>query len=541
MWGRLPKRFAPLSVADDLGAITSLRPSQQSFLWSPQTIKCLDGGWGCGKTSIGCLHGLILSAEYPGNVGIIGRFNSSDLEDSTMMKFWEVCPASWIKDYQKTRKTLILKNGSVIMFRHINDPNPKRSHLTSTNLGWFFIDQAEEIEKEHFNKMLGRLRLARATKRFALLGANPAGHDWLYDMFFQEIGDQPFEDGSLFKSCVSGNRLGVAVRSEENRKSNGGHVDDSYFDMLRETMPAEWCARMLDCSFSEPTGKIYKAYQLDSVHNIQRFKLEDHWPIVVPIDVGGAHPWAVTPLAVDDYGNAIQFANLSKPGLITSEVAHWIKENVPRWKDAKYIIDPENKLAMLELREYGITCQPAMKAVVPGITRVMGRLKAHPQVPLPDWYKKTQPQGRYDKFHEGGSPSYFVFDDVRETRHGLHNYVYDLHGKPKKEKDDECDAVRYGIMALPEPGRKRIVNRKREDLRKIDPVAAREWDLLEARIQNRQNAKKFGWSREEHMEESVDLGSDAVRRPVRGTGELEAEEAGYGYVPSSVDWAEMVD
>jgi hypothetical protein len=362
-------------------------------------------------------------------------------------------------------------------------------------------------------------------------------------MFFPGASDDMLtaEDGTFFKKFIvtreGEQMLGIAVRSEENRKSNGGHVDDDYFDTMRATMPAEWVARYLDCSFASPTGKVYKAYQLDSVHNVRRFQIPGHWSHTVSIDVGGAHPWAILDNVMDDQGNIITVANLHKPGLIASEVAKWIKDTVPDWKTARYIIDPENKLAMLELREYGIHCSPAIKTVQNGITRVMGRMQPRPENPLPDWYKNTQGKLQYDRFREGGSPSWFVFEDARETRHELHGYVYDEHGKPKKEKDDAADSLRYAIMSLPQPGRRKYLNTPRENLRKVDPVSAREWDLLEQRITAREAAKKHGWSREEALEEAI-IGSP--RKTVAGVGEMEmedAEERGVEYV----EFEEMVD
>src|SRR6185437_12520623 len=111
------------------------------------------------------------------------------------------------------------------------------------------------------------------------------------------------------------NRLGIAVRSEVNRKSRGGFVDDSYFDNMRRTYSTEWISRWLDCSFDDFSGKIYKEYDLDSVHNIDSFTIPSYWPHVVSIDVGGDAPWCVLDEVVDDYSNMIVTKEFYKPSV----------------------------------------------------------------------------------------------------------------------------------------------------------------------------------------------------------------------------------
>src|SRR5579859_4084062 len=154
--------------------------SQYEYIFSPRQYAALDGGWGSGKTHAMCLKGLVLSYAFPGNMGVIGRYNATDLLDTTMTSFFEVCPKSWIKSFNKQRKWVTLKNGSQIVFRHLSDPNPKRSHIAGMNLGWLGIDQAEECGLEHWNTLCGRLRRPAAKKRFGFLAANPNGKDWIY-------------------------------------------------------------------------------------------------------------------------------------------------------------------------------------------------------------------------------------------------------------------------------------------------------------------------------------------------------------------------
>lgn len=483
----------------------SLLPSQREFIFSPEPYAVSMGGWGTGKSYALCVKGVILSAAYPGNVGLIGRFHATDLKDSTIPMFFEVCPPSWIKDYRKSRNLVVLKNNSVILFRHIHDPNPKRRHITSTNLGWFGVDQIEEIEPQHWNTLIGRLRLPRAKRRFGFGTGNPNGKDWIYDMFFRDF--RPFNPDEYMQAYRYGSRLGVATRSEENKKSNGGFVDDDYYDSLREQMPREWVARYLDCSFDDFSGKIFTEYTPASIHNIEPFDIPSHWRKIVSIDVGGSHPWAVLAHAVDERRNVVTYKELHVPGITTSVVANWIKNNLP-WQSCQYVIDPENKVVAIELQqEHRIAALPAIKKVVPGILKVGGYMHVKTAKPLPDWYEDTQPLHLQQQWINHGSPSWFIMKSrCPETSRQLDRYVWDPEkvGKPVKKDDDGPDSLRYGIWLLPQAAAAQVVNYKRERLRTIDPGAAKEWDYLDKRIAARDRRKRMGYLSEIGVDELRD-------------------------------------
>lgn len=474
-------------------AMGKLLPSQQRFIFAPEVYSCLDGGWGSGKSRALCVKSLVLSAAIPGNVGLIGRLNATDLEDSTMQVFWEVCPPSWIHKYNKTKRIVTFRNGSMILFRHIADPNPKKKHITSMNLGFFAVDQAEEIDIEHWNTLTGRLRLPRAPKRFGFLAANPNGKDWIYKMFFQP--GVPIILSPFSTAYAKGDRVGIAVKSLENTKANGGFVDDDFFERLRNDMPAEWVARFLDCSFEDFSGKIYKEFSLDSIHIIEAFRIPKEWDTIVPIDVGGDVPWGIPILRVDPYGNIIQTDEFYRPTVTSSTVAHFIKQN-SQWQAQNFtpIIDPENKVAMIELQQdHDIHCRPAIKAVRPGIIQTGGYLHINPTHKLPPWYETYQPKDKFEKFKDHGSPKYFVFRACKNTIHELDEYAWDPKrpGHPIKKNDHLADAIRYACMFRPSPSDVREEESPQlAQLRVDDPLSYNEWREFDKRMKARENKRK---------------------------------------------------
>lgn len=507
-------------------AVNKLLRSQQAAIFRPENFTVVEGGFGCGKTHAAILKGLILSIEIPGNRGLIGRYHATDLEDSVIPMFFEVCPASWIRSYRKERNVVTLRNGSEIVFRHVHDEGKKKpgkqSRRVGANLGWFFIDQLEECNVGHWNTLVSRLRLPRAPKKFGFATANPNGHDWIFRQWFAEQY-RPFREGEFFQLCHSRSGLGIAVRSDENRVSNGGFVADEDFDNMRSQYPPDWIRRYFDCSFEEFTGKIYGDYHLSSVHNIVPFEIPEDWPCAYSIDVGGSAPWAVGIWRIDPYNNLIRTDGFHKPSVNSGEIASFIRSKA-RMSDPRTlgIIDYENKLAMLELNQLLHTAiRPAMKAVKPGIIQVGGMMYVNPLLPLPTWFERTQPPERVKRHISQGSPQIFVMEKASNEpwRHSIDGYVWDDDGKPRKEDDHEADETRYLVTALPKTFKRRApltpLEARIAHLRTIDPRSAREAESIQRRFRARME-EQSGRDSLAALDED-DFGEDKMVDSVRST------------------------
>ena len=112
-----------------------------------------------------------------------------------------------------------------------------------------------------------------------------------------------------------------------------------------------------------------------SVHVIDDFPIPRNWSLTTGIDVGGESPWAAVPVYADEQGNLIVTNGFhNRTGRVT-EVAQWIKRNLP-WNDNRstFVLDPENKVATVELSDYGIYAKTAIKDINPGLLRMEGYL-----------------------------------------------------------------------------------------------------------------------------------------------------------------------
>ena len=508
--------FRKFEIEEQLGErIKQLLPSQRAFLFSPERFSAISGGFGSGKSFALVLKGLILSATVPGNVGSLLCYRGTDVEKRLVPLFMEeVCPPAWRKSYNKNKKIVVLRNGSTIGFDHIKDRTSGAASGAGTgrigaNWGWYGVDQAEEIEEQHWDALASRLRLPRAPRKFGCMSLNPAGRDWIWKKFFQAVRPWPKVmkengqpsclpiDGKYFQvTRQSKNTLGVCVNSEENRISNGGFVEDEYFDSLLDTYGLGWVERFVWGQFDDFKGRMFPDfsgglvdYNSASVHVIDDFPIPRHWSLTTGIDVGGDSPWAIVPAYSDEQGNLIVTNGFHARTGRVSEVAAWIKRNTP-WNDSRtmFVLDPENKIATIELSDNGIYCQNAIKDINPGLLRMEGYIHVHPFRRLPSWYEETQNPLRFQKFRGKGAPKIYVFKSAVVARRELEECKWDPEKTDKMYKSstarfDAVEAIRYIVMSKPEPSKLGFNENtdKWLEMEKKDRGAAAEWREMERR------------------------------------------------------------
>ena len=106
----------------------------------------LSGGFGSGKTYLGCMKGLWLSDTFPKNRGAIIRQVGKQLRKTTMATFRKLCPPSaWEQGgrWNEQEGSTILNNKSEIIWLQLDDPSSLQI-IKGLEINWFFIDQAEE-------------------------------------------------------------------------------------------------------------------------------------------------------------------------------------------------------------------------------------------------------------------------------------------------------------------------------------------------------------------------------------------------------------
>lgn len=180
-----------------------LKAFQDDFIYSPSPHPAMIAGWGTGKSMCLIFRGMIYSEEIDHNLGVIFRKQRKDLEDSTILDFEKYTGISVNKD----KMDVVLPNGSRILFRHIEElsgaKKRKGENIQNMNLGWFGIEQMEELETDNeFFFLFGRLRrVGKVSDYFKSLGlaersgfgiGNVYGDNWIRRQW-KDIVSKEFE------------------------------------------------------------------------------------------------------------------------------------------------------------------------------------------------------------------------------------------------------------------------------------------------------------------------------------------------------------
>lgn len=156
----------------DADRVYNLLDAQDGFIFSAARYPAYIGAWGTGKSFALIQRAMLLSEESAGNLGVIFRREYTDLRDSTMRDFERYTGRKVSSD-----RSVILPNKSEIMFRHLEEWG---GTIQNINLGWFAIEQADELDNDEIFRVLqGRLR-RHAKRRSGFLVGNTNGHDWQY-------------------------------------------------------------------------------------------------------------------------------------------------------------------------------------------------------------------------------------------------------------------------------------------------------------------------------------------------------------------------
>jgi len=217
---------------------------QAQFHQSDARYRLYIGAWRAGKTFAGCQEAYKHSWLYPGNVGVIFRKDFTDLRDTTMKTMLEVIPPEDIKLFNKSEHKLVTQSGSEIYFRHLKDG----LKLGSLSLGWFFIDEAEEVTEEVFNYLQGRISLKNTACKGWLVSNPPNTDHWIYKRF----ENNPDLDYATFHASTYENK---------------DNLPDSYITSL-EKMPESWRKKYLEGQYGfTPDGDPFYQGFIESLHS----------------------------------------------------------------------------------------------------------------------------------------------------------------------------------------------------------------------------------------------------------------------------------
>src|SRR3990167_1439815 len=253
------------------------------------------GGWGNGKTSWGCAETFVTLHEFPGTHCVIARKTRPELKATTWDMFmngdkshptaWQGIPKESIRYLNKSDLILEFQCGSKVWGLPLDDPKK----IENYNLGFYWIDQAEEVEEDIFLKFQGRLRQNHAPRE-GILSWNPNGHNWLWRRFIDP--DRPEKWKGMYQAI-------------EATTFDNPNLPEDYLDQF-SGLPEAWLQRFVMGSHDVFVGQIFTDWN-PSVHIIQPFRIPSTWQRWSCHDPGIRHEGAAVWVARDHLGNCYYY------------------------------------------------------------------------------------------------------------------------------------------------------------------------------------------------------------------------------------------
>lgn len=368
-----------------------------------------------GKSRIGSIAGTE-EATIPNSIGWACAPTNPKLHRYVIPAFQELIPDSWVSSWNSEHLDLRLKNGSLIHFQTLDDPDQGRGQ----GLDWLWIDEVSELSKVHWEV----IRPSLAGDTVAFFTTSPRGFDWVYKDLYR-----PAEEG------LPGYWAAHARTSE----SANPRITKEFLDRERSQMSDTMYRQEYEADFVIFTGAVYggtvDSQILRTTDAIQ--KLIPEWPqlspdrqIIIGIDTGADHPFGAVKLVSTEGGLVVigEYLERDRPFI---EHARALK-SLAGSQTARWAINKNERQQILELSQHGIHCQRSENDVIAGTERVKS------------WLQVKQ--------------LWFVQERCPLTLSQMHSYRYaENTGKDDQKRtekvfklDDELpDCLRYALMTWP--------------------------------------------------------------------------------------------
>ena len=432
----------------------NFNPNQRKFLKCEEQVIAFFGGIGNGKTFAGIAKALmrVMDEKNPPQLGMIARQTYPELRDSTQRTFFELLHiAGYLPEidykYRKQENRITFKNGHEIIFRSLDDP----AKLLSINLGWFYIDQAEEVSEEVFLTLLGRLRAVETPQCW--ITGNPLGHNWIWHRFIHD----PIPGNIIFNA-----------KTEENVHN----LPQGYIDSLLKNYNEIWVNRYLYGSWDAFEGQIYPDFE-PGIHVKHHFEVAPEWRRFIAIDHGRTNPTAVLWGAVDQDDMVWIYREHYEAGQDVEYHARAIGAHMNEGRYETYVIDPSTGAGKKDDPE------------------TIGNRYSQQKVPVVNAFNDVQ--GGIDKVTQYfKNNNIYIHKSCENLTRELVNYQWeqpsasriDLNQpeKPLKRDDHSVDSLRYLINEVVASSKRK--DKKTDTQRFIDKIVVNQdtaqpiWDNL---------------------------------------------------------------
>lgn len=290
-------------------------PKQQMFHATPANEVLYGGAAGGGKTKALIMDALFRCLTFPGTTACIFRRTYQELEDTDIKEALASYPKS-IAVYNAGRHEFKLKNGSMILFRHCENP-ADRFNYSGIEIQFLYFDELTSFEQVIYDFMKTRLRAKRTLGVVPIVrsASNPGniGHGWVKKMFvdagpYMSIQEQKIWSEALHKHKVIRTQYIPALATE-----NPYITEDYIFEL--EQKPEALRNALLNGDWDAFEGQVFTEFvnapehYRDRLwtHVIEPFEIPAWWPRYMSFDHGYSKPFSVGWWAIDPEGRAYRY------------------------------------------------------------------------------------------------------------------------------------------------------------------------------------------------------------------------------------------
>lgn len=227
----------------------SLLPYQWEFLSAPEKYVFFKAGIGTGKTHAASAFVVQMIIEQPPEtVGFIGAESHRQLLNAVFPALKKAFEAAGIKYEWNEGKNSIIANGRKIIYNSMDEGSINA--ILGSEIGWFWIDEADYAPLYSLELVNSRLRCPRATRLLGRYTSSPNGYKNMYDMFVASEQD--------------GTRRMVSATTYDNP-----HLPPSYIDDLKKQYtPLQFRQQVMAEFVNLQGGQVYDCFSEDK-HKIE--------------------------------------------------------------------------------------------------------------------------------------------------------------------------------------------------------------------------------------------------------------------------------
>ncbi len=165
------------------------KPKQASAHANRAKYLLFGGAMGGGKSWFLCAEAIKNAMMFAGNRLVIVRKELSVARRTILVTFLSICPPEIIKNYNQSSLTFEFINGSILIFMEANiSKDPLLNKIKGLEIGWFGIDEANEVSIEAYRVLKTRMRWTLPNgenpRYEGRLTSNPE-QSWLIPTFIQ--------------------------------------------------------------------------------------------------------------------------------------------------------------------------------------------------------------------------------------------------------------------------------------------------------------------------------------------------------------------